>query len=237
MRTLLVLMAALLTGGATRAQVCPPQNGDAIEASGVSVLHGMLLLHDELRQWLGLKLDRKACGQTEIELVFSTSEDWGKAETLLGCAISASGRLYDSPTGYYATDMAISNAILKPDASCHASAVKPDPSAAPIPPTVTAYHASITVDYRGKGHVNVSVRQGDNKAAPLAPWQAYVNYMLTGGQDIVRFDCQKGFQIGDIKQTPTNPNGLLDDVPNLSGAALQDLNGINTIEFACQKKP
>jgi hypothetical protein len=75
---------------------------------------------------------------------------------------------------YYSADIAISDAVLKPDPSCHAFPVKPDPYAVSVPPSVTAYQASISVYYRSKGHIDVKVWQNDNKRVLLEPWQAYV---------------------------------------------------------------
>jgi hypothetical protein len=237
MRTLIVLTTALLATAAVNAQTCPPHDDHGREkALSPSVLHGTLLFHDDLRQWIGIKLDRPACGQTEVQLVFSKADAWREAETLRGCTVTATGELFDSPTGYYSAELAISDATLKPGPSCHPSPVRPDPYAVPIPPNVKSYHASISVDYRGKGHVNVKVWHGDDKPVPLAPWQAYISYTLTGGQDVIWFDCQKGFRINDITQTPENPNGIFNDEPNLTGTVLQDMNGANMVRFSCQKK-
>lgn len=236
MRTLIAFAAALLATVTVNAQTCPPQDQQhgLEEAATPSVLHGTLVLHDELRQWLGIELDPPACGQKEVELVYSKVEDWRNAETLRGCTLTATGKLYDSPTGYYSADVAISDAILKPDPSCHAFPVKPDPHAVPIPPSVAAYQVSISVDYRGKGHIDVRVWQNDDKQVLLAPWQAYVGYTLTGSMDVIWFDCQNDFRIKDITQTPENPNGIFDDEP--TGTVLQDLNGPNVIKFTCKRK-
>jgi hypothetical protein len=236
MRTLMVLAAALLVTVTVKAQTCPPQDQEhgLAEASRPSVLHGTLLVHDELRQWLGIKLDRPACGQKEVELVYSKAEGWRKAEALRGCTLTATGKLYDSPTGYYSADIAISDPILKPDPSCHAFPVKPDPYAVPIPPGVTEYQVSITVDYRSKGHIDVRVRQSDDKRVLLKPWQAYVNNTLTGSMDVIWFDCPNDFRIQGISQTPENPNGMFDDEP--TGTVLQDLKGSNVIKFSCKKE-
>jgi hypothetical protein len=236
MRTLMVLAAALLVTVTVKAQTCPPQDQEhgLAEASRPSVLHGTLLVHDELRQWLGVKLDRPACGQKEVEIVYSKGEDWRRAETLRGCTLTATGKLYDSPTGYYSADIAISDPTLKPDPSCHAFPVKPDPYAVPIPPSLTEYQVSITVDYRSKGHIDVRVRQSDDKRVLLKPWQAYVNNTLTGSMDVIWFDCPNDFRIQGISQTPENPNGMFDDEP--TGTVLQDLKGSNVIKFSCKKE-
>jgi hypothetical protein len=179
-RPLAILFLSVFPILAANAQNCPvrDERGPA-EASIASTLHGTILLHDELRQWLGLKLDQPACAQVEVQLVFSDIEARRSAETLRGCAVSATGALFDSPTGYYSSEIAISNPALKPDPSCHPFPVKPDPSAVPIPTSLKSFRASITVDYRGKGHVDVRVwRSADKKS--LQPWQSFVQYHLTG---------------------------------------------------------
>jgi hypothetical protein len=236
MRTLIVLATVLFAAIGLNAQTCPAHDDKGLgEALEPSVLHGHFLLHDELRKWLGIKLDQPVCGQTEVQLIFSKADKWREAETLRGCAVTATGKLFDSPTGYYSADMAISDATLKPDASCRPIPITPDPYAVAIPPTVNSYHASITVDYRGKGHIDVRVWQGDDKPALLTPWQAYVSYTLTGAGDVIWLDCQKGFRIKGITQTPRNPNGIIED-SFLTGTVLQDISGRNVIKFACQRK-
>ncbi len=236
MRALIILATGLFAAMGLNAQTCPA-HGDKGPGEGLepSVLHGTLLLHDELRKWIGITLEQPVCGQTEVQLVFSKTEKWREAEALRGCAVTATGKLFDSPTGYYSADMAISDATLRPDASCRPSPITPDPYAVAIPPTINSYHASITVDYRGKGHIDVSVWQGDGKPVLLTPWQAYVSYTLTGGGDVIWLDCQKDFRIKDITQTPKNPNGIFED-SFLTGTVLQDISGRNVVKFACQRK-
>lgn len=236
MRTLIPLAIAVLAVTAVDAQTCPTKDEHGpVEASRDSILHGTLLLHDELRQWLGIKLDQPACGQTEVELIFSEAKTRREAETLRGCTVTATGRLFDSPTGYYSANMAISDPTLKPDLSCHPFPVKRDQHPVPIPPTLKAYHASISVDYRGKGHIYVKVWEGEDNPVPLAPWETYVDYILTGSRDVIWFNCQKGFQIKDITQTPENPDGVIVDIPRLTGTVLQDINGVNVVKFTCRR--
>jgi hypothetical protein len=111
-----------------RGQTCPGHSEHGLDnAQRPSVLHGILLVHDEIRKWIGLKLDQPACGQTEVQLVFSKAGAWREAEALRGCIVTATGKLYDSPTGYYSTGIAVSNAALKPDPSCRPSPVREDP--------------------------------------------------------------------------------------------------------------
>ena len=236
MRIVLGLLAVLCVSTSAHAQSCPrhdSEGGD--DAADASLLHGTLVHHNELREWLGLKLDRPACGQNEIELVFYDSSAWRRADSFRGCGLTVVGKLYDSPTGYYSSDMAIEEGKLKPDSSCHPFPVRPDPSTTSIPKDLRTYRASITVDFRGKGRVVVKVWNDRDPQVSLRPWEAYVDYMLTGGGDIIRFDCRKGFQARDISQQPKSHRGLLNDVPDFPSVGLVDLNGTNTISFTCQR--
>ncbi len=98
------------------------------------------------------------------------------------------------------------------------------------------FHASIVVDYRGKGHVEVEVWEHQNKRSLLKPWQAYVTYMLTGSPGVIWFGCQNNFRIMDITQIPKSPRGIFaGEPPDLTGTALQDLQASNTINFTCQR--
>jgi hypothetical protein len=168
MRVLILIATALLGAATVNGQTCPADGKQGI-SDKPSVLQGTLLLHEEIREWIGLKLDQPACGLTEVQLVFSKPEAWREAKSLRGCKVTATGQLFESPTGYYSADVAISNGALKPDASCKPSPIEEDPGTAPISPNVKTYHASIIVDYRGKGHVDIKVWQGDEKSVPLTP--------------------------------------------------------------------
>src|SRR5713226_3530041 len=165
MRSLIVLSIALLAAVAVDAQTCPARDEHGpFEASRDSVLHGTLQLHDELRQWIGIKLDQPACEQTEVQLIFSEAKTWRKAEALRGCTVTATGKLFDSPTGYYSADMAISDASLKPDPDCHPFPIKENPHLVPVPQTLRTYHASISVDYGGEWSYRRTSVEGRRKA-------------------------------------------------------------------------
>lgn len=238
MRTLIFLATVFLAAATARAQSCPDKiNKGSSDTSKDSVLHGTLQVHDDLRQWIGIKLDAPTCDQAELQLIFSKAKAYRIAETMRECAVTVTGELFDSPTGYYSADIAISDAVLKPDASCHPAPLKRDPQPVPLRQGLQVYHASITVDYRGRGHVDVKVWQGEEKRVSLTPWESYVSYSLTGGQDVIWFDCQKALKVNNITQTPDSPNSITDDQPFLTGATLQDLKGVNVISFTCQKNP
>jgi len=235
MRVLGIFAALLITCLTARAQNCPlPQKEGFAEASEVSTLHGTLVFHDELRHWLGFTPDQPVCGQTEIQLVFKDAESFRRAKTFRGCAITVTGKLYDSPTGYYSTDVAISDAELKPDPACHPLPFEPDLTTAPVPSGLKGYRASITVDYRGKGHVDVQVWETSNKRM-LQPWEAFVGYNITGSGDGIWFGCRDGFSVHTVTQTPKASDGTLTLDEKVSGTVLQNLEGINTVEFGCQK--
>jgi hypothetical protein len=91
-------------------QNCPPTHVEGLsEASAPSTLHGTLVFRDELRQWLGLRLEQAACGETDIQLIFSDSKAWRGAESFRGCTISATGKLFDSLTGDYSAETAMAD--------------------------------------------------------------------------------------------------------------------------------
>ena len=237
MRVAPILAFLLLAAACLNAQQCPAEGG---KTAGVavkpSVLHGTLVAHDDLRHWLGLKLDEPACGQTEIQIVFSKAEQSRAAETLRQCTVTATGALYESPTGYYSTAVAMSDAQLKPDESCRPLPVEPDSTAVLMPSNVMTYSASIRIDFRGRGHIDVAVNTNREKPVDLTPWQAYVSYTLNGSGDVIWFACQKDFQVKDFTQSPSSRDGVLNDEPELTGATLQDAQGVNVITFQCQRK-
>lgn len=237
MRALVVLSIVFFAASATYSQSCPKSDARAPgEAQGASALHGTLTYHDELRQWLGIKLDSPACGETEIQLVFSNAAAWRRARSLQQCKMTVRGKLYESPTGYYSAHLAISNPELKPDPSCRPFPIKPDPTTAPIPTDLEIFHASITVDYRDKGHVDVNIWKDESKHVPLAPWQAFIHYFLTGAEDVMWFGCRQGFQIKEIAQDPESPTGIFQDEPDLNSAVFQSTDAPNTITFTCERK-
>jgi hypothetical protein len=213
------------------AQACPTaaDSETGSDTAHSSVLHGRMVYHNDLRQWLGLRLDKPACGQYEIQLVFNDAAAWSNAEALRSCQVTVIGKIFESPTGYYSAVLAVSEPSLLPDRSCHAFPTKPDLSAAPIASSVHLYHVSITVDYRGKGQVSVHVSDG-NRTTPLEPWQAYAHYMLTGGADVIWFGCRKEFQLEHARGTEILPGD--DD----AGASLGNPRGLNTITYSCERK-
>jgi hypothetical protein len=233
MRALLGFVAIFWLASAANAQSCP--NAEAGEAPGDSVLRGKVILHDDLRRWLGLNLDQPACGEKEVQLIFSDSQAERRGESFRGCKVTATGKLYYGQTGYYSANLAISIENLKPDASCHPFPVMPEPAAQNISPDLRLYYASITVDYRGKGHVEVDVWKDRDRSVPLRPWQAYVDYRLNGGGDVLYFGCREGFKWKDVAQVPKSSSSSIEGSSELAGALLDDSVSPNTLTFNCER--
>ncbi len=233
MRALWILViASLLTlaRGAV-AQACPQS---LEEAKASSTLHGTLIYHNELRQWLGLKLDKETCGEEEIELVFLEAGNWRQAEALRNCQVTVIGILYYGLTGYYSAGMAISDPMVAPDVSCNPFPVKPDLATMPKKANIKRFTAQIVVDYKGAGSVKVRVWEDEQKKAELAPWEPYLSYMITGGRDVIWFHCADSFEISHIEQAPKPKDGWFQDDPNMAGTVLP--GEVNTITFTCERE-
>lgn len=139
------------------------------------------------------------------------------------CTLTVTGKLYNSPTGYYSANLAIQDGVLEPDASCQPLPPEPDLSRARVPSRVTSYHVLIDVDYRDKGHVDVLVWQGRSKRTFLRPWQGYADYLLTGARDVLWFGCAEGFLLSHVVQTPRATDAIFHDQPDQAGTSLVDL--------------
>jgi len=216
---------------AVKAQSCPPadQRSDGAESS---TLHGTLVHFDELREWLGVKLDQSACGEKVVQLVF-TGQRAREVDAYRGCEVTVTGKLYEPATGYYSARLAMQNADVKAAPSCHPQAVQPDPSKVAVPADLTSYEASITVDYRGKGRVAAKAWRIEGAAA-LEPVQAYVSYELNGAADVLHFNCAGGFEVTNVHQTPKGAEPVSEGYFETTG--LNDLSGVNKLEFRCEKK-
>src|SRR5579862_2624621 len=122
---------------AAKAQSCPPadQRSDGAESS---TLHGTLVHFDELREWLGLKLDQPACGEEIVGLVFTVRRA-REVDALRGCGVTVEGKLYAPFSAYYSAPLVIQDADVRPDESCHPQAVQPDPLKVAVPTDLTSY--------------------------------------------------------------------------------------------------
>ena len=191
--------------------------------------------HDDLRKWLSLDLEQSACGVKQIQLVFSNHELAKRAKSLDGCKATAAGTLYLGETGYYSSTLAISAKSLEADKSCQPSPMEPDPALTPIPLELRGYYASITVDYRGNGHLTVDVWKDATSVVRLKPWQAYVSYSLNGGADVLYFGCREGFLWRNVAQIPKSPHSEIQGAPEQGVADLNDSVSPNVITFECEK--
>jgi len=137
---------------AVQAQVCPTDHGDATKAS---TLHGKIVYHDELRQWIGLNLDHPACNQSDIQLVFIKEDGflhwkedgflhWREAKTLSGCKATVEGVIGESLTGYYSADLNIADPKIKVDPGCKPKPLEPDLWEGKVPKSITIYKAKPT---------------------------------------------------------------------------------------------
>lgn len=224
----------LLSASAVLAQACPTEDSRGPhDATVPSMLHGTLIYHDELRIWLGLKLDQPACGETEIQLIFDTSEAYRKADSLRNCGVTATGKLFLAYTAYYSARMAIGDPRLVPDDSCHPLPIEPDLSKAPVSPNLQTYYVSITIDTRGKGHTAARVSADPDAQTSLTPWQAYAHYWLNGAADLAWFGCREGFSPGDVVHRPQS-SGDIQRLNSDRGLGLND-DSVNKIDFTCRR--
>jgi hypothetical protein len=231
MRVVFSIVLVVLLAVCAAGQLCP--TGRSTEGVGPSVLRGTVVYHDELHPWLSLKLDRPACGETEMQLVYAEADKYKFAKSLQGCTVNATGTIYEGVSGYYSARLAMQDPLLSPSTSCQPHVVEPDLSQTRIPADINSWQATITVDYRGKGHVDVSVWQSADHRVQLKPWQAYVNYILTGTADVIWFKCRNGFHIGESSSSP--PGEALPNTPETMGITLRNLNGVNKVNFTCRR--
>jgi hypothetical protein len=234
MRAILGFAAILYLASTVSAQSCP--DADTGVAANSSVLRGTLTYHDELRKWLGLRLDHPECGEKEVELILAKPDEQRRAKALRGCSVTATGELYYGETGYYSAKLAIAIESLKPDASCRPRPLEPDPAKVSVPADLRSYRASITVDYRGKGRVTVEVWTDETRRVSLKPWQAYVEYLLNGAADVMYFGCGEGFEWRGVNQIPKSSRGVRNESDsNRASALLNDSVSPNVVTFTCER--
>jgi hypothetical protein len=229
----------ILVCAAGVAQNCPGPDGSVPAAS---TLHGVVQYHDDLRQWIGLNLDKPACGQSEIQLTFSRT-DHRAAKSISGCGATVSGSIFEGMTGHFSAELAIADPKIVPDRGCKPQPLEVDYSKVQPPRALQRYRASLSVDFSGKGHVEQHAWREQNQGAQntprktaLTPAPAYVHYMLAGSGEVLRFGCASGFRPVDPVQNPPNPDGFVEDIPNMTGTTLQS-DTVNTITFDCVRAP
>jgi len=110
---------------------------------------------------------------------------------------------------------------------------------AKTPANVEIYRASISVDLGAKERVTVKVWNPDAPGKSLGPWQAYVDFKLTGTGHTILFRCheKRRFRIREVTQEPAATSGILYDTLGNVGTTLSNPAGVNTITFACYAPP
>jgi hypothetical protein len=185
--SLLLLLA--LAGPVCAAQSCPEDVASDKEPPP-STLTGTIHHYRQLREWIGLDLDKAACGEKTIQLIFVVTHA-DRAESLDGCSARVKGSIYESPTGYYSANLAISDPVIDPSPDCRAKPV-PATKATPPPADLRSYAYSVVVNIPGNVPITGSAWRTDGKPGDLAPWAAYADITLTGGY-VIWADCRKGF--------------------------------------------
>ena len=202
-------------------------------------MEGTLVYHDGLRRWFELKLDRPQCGQASIELV--GERNWTPLQVLRGCRIRSLGAIDLSPSAYYSLDMFQAVEQVEPVGACVRQLPFPDYSKAKPDQTVREYRVDMHVDYgSGDRPILISVSSAGRE---LRPWQAYADYILTGGSVLYGF-CAKGFGVGQVFGTPqanpshshaprTSDDMAMFDPESGAAAGKKDLR----LGYTCVRKP
>ncbi len=217
---------------AVHAQVCPSEGLTTAKTS--STLHGKLISHEDLRQWLELKLDQQACGWGSVQ-VNSGLIDLKEMHRFRDCGITITGNLFKPMTGYYSLGLAVDVDKIRPDDDCKPHPVQPDLSKYPIPATVKSYMVTIRVDYRDGGHIDVKVSPTVRSTVTFTPWQAYARYSLTGSPDVIWFDCAHAFEVAGASQSPKMGHRIFLDGSGSNSATFDLKSGLNTLIFQCRR--
>lgn len=220
---------------------CPQTNATGLGApSEVRTLEGRLILHNSIRKWFELKLDRPECGQTSIELM-RINADWTPVVILRGCRVRSSGTIDFSPTGYFSLDTYQAVKKIEPVGECAKQLPFPDYSKANPDKSVREYRVEIRVDYEPGDHAIIF--RISNAGKELQPWQAYASYMLTGGFVLYGY-CGKGFVVDEVFGTPkTNPSHFTDRGSPDDAAAFDPESAAASgkknlkLGYTCMRKP
>lgn len=202
-------------------------------------LGGTLVFHDSIRKWFELKLDEPQCGQASVELTWMRKGT--PLEVFRGCRVRSRGAIAFSPTGYYSLDIYQEVEKVEPVGECVQQPPFPDYSKATPDKTIREYRVEMHVDYEGGDHpILFSV---SSVGKELRPWQAYADYMLTGGF-VLYGRCAKGFVVDQVFGTPeANPSHLFEprnpsDMAAFGpeGAAAAGKNDLH-LGYTCVRKP
>jgi len=211
---LLLKYALLVLGvGCASAQTCPKWSETGPSApSEIRTLEGQLVFHDGIRGWFELKLDNPQCGQASIQLVRG-ERAWTSLEVLRGCTVSSQGPIDFSTTGYYSLSMYQDVRTIESVGKCERQSPFPSYSKARPDRTIRAYRVDMHVNYEPGDHpVAFRVTAGGKE---LQPWQAYANYMLTGGFVLYGL-CGDGFVVDKVFGTSEARPGHFVE-PRISG--------------------
>jgi hypothetical protein len=194
------LALVTFTSAPALGQQCPQASETGPHSkSEVRTLEGTLVFHDAIRKWFELKLDVPQCGQTSIELVRVSLDDWRPLEILRGCHVRSSGNIGFSTTGYYSLDMNQDVEEIESIGTCDTQLPLPDYSDATPDETVRKYRVDMHVNYEPGDHPIIF--QVSSAGKDLQPWQAYASYMLTGGFVLYGY-CAEGFVVDKVFGTP-----------------------------------
>lgn len=194
-------LVAMLFAAAARAQFCPTTNDGDIEGKVPSVRQGTLRYHNGTRPWLGLIPDHPACGAKEIELAFSTPASWQDAERMRDCRVKIDGKISESPTAYYSTDLNLFDAKITPERGCHPFPPNPDYAKIKIPDWISGYQVTVFINVQANKPLLGRAVSSDATARPLTPWQAYAQVSLNGEKDM-DLGCRDGFRITSFSSMP-----------------------------------
>jgi len=242
LRMTLVSAAFVCSALQLQAQNCPPKDYEGpTDKLPISTVYGTIRDHNDLRGWIGLQLSPAVCGQTELQLTFihgDSSASYRATEALKGCKAKVTGRIDNSPTGSYATDIFIEDGMIEPDASCHPSPEKPDPFKATIPSDLQSYQATVTLNFADTSKpMSGAGRRADGKTDRLTPWEAYIDPWLNGSEDLLWVKCRDGFHLQnaytEIAGKQAKPeNWLNKETPGLSAP---DKPAPSSITITCEK--
>ena len=153
-----------------------------------------LVFHDGIREWFELKTDKPECGQASIQLV-QLDQNKTLIEVFRGCRVRSQGEIDYSPTGYYSLTLYQGAREIEPVGGCRRQPPLPDYSGARPDKTVRAYRVDMHVNYEPGDHPIVF--RITNAGKELRPWQAYANYLLTGGFVLYGL-CGDGFVVDKV---------------------------------------
>ncbi len=225
---LLVTFFLLAMVSVVRSQDCP-----GAQPSGVVTLSGDVLYHDEIRQWLELRVPKPVCGETSIQLVSlsGSTRAWRKLDSVRGCHVTATGTLDVPGTGYYSAGLYLNVIKLTPDAVCVRQPPFPDYSKAKPARWVKDYKVAMRLDYAHGGKIHFEVTSAGKE---LEPWQAYASYQFTGEYVLYGF-CGKQFRVKSVFGNPEANPTYYDQEPasfDPESAAAKNVTNL-TLGYTC----